>query len=371
MAVRIMHTADNHIGIEFRNQPVLRDRLKQERLEALRRIVAEASARDCHFLVVAGDLFDSVNVPAKLIAEVSGILAAFTGDVLVLPGNHDFYEGRGSRLWGEFQQKAAGPNIHLLSEHAPVVFHAEGREVVFYPCHCPSKHAEKHVAGWVSEVPKSPGALHIGIAHGNVEGLGRDDEGNYFNMSLGDLRSAGVACWLLGHIHAPSPQPGYVGSDHFFMPGTHTPEHVKRKTEGYAWYIEVDEVFSIRFERYRSGGILFQRMERPLHSDADIESLRQALQQQEESVTILDLRLGGRLSEEEIARVVGLIEELKARYLDVSLHSEMEKRIDAARISAEFSDGTYPFRLLSGLSVHPEDSLALQLAYDIIKTMNP
>jgi hypothetical protein len=112
-------------------------------------------------------------------------------------------------------------------------------------------------------------------------------------------------------------------------------------------------------------------MERPLHSDADIESLRQALQQQEESVTILDLRLGGRLSEEEIARVVGLIEELKARYLDVSLHSEMEKRIDAARISAEFSDGTYPFRLLSGLSVHPEDSLALQLAYDIIKTMNP
>jgi DNA repair exonuclease SbcCD nuclease subunit len=371
MSVRIMHTADNHIGIEFRNQPALRDRLKQERLDALRRIVVEASARDCHFLVVAGDLFDSVNVPAKLVGEVSGILGAFTGDVLVLPGNHDFYEGRESRLWGEFLGKATGTNIHLLAEHAPVAFHVEGREVVFYPCHCPSKRAEKHVAGWVSDVRKSPEALHVGIAHGNVEGLGRDDEGNYFNMTLADLRSAGVACWLLGHIHAPSPQPGYVGSDLFFMPGTHTPEHVKRRTEGYAWYIEVDDASAFRFERFRSGGILFQRVERQLHSESDIASLRQSLDQPEEGVRILDLRLGGRLTEEEIAGLVRLIEELTARYLDVSFHREIDTRIDAARISAEFADGTYPYRLLSGLSESPEDSQALQLAYDIIKTMKP
>jgi hypothetical protein len=35
----------------------------------------------------------------------------------------------------------------------------------------------------------------------------------------------------------------------------------------------------------------------------------------------------------------------------------------------EFADGTYPFRLLSGLSTHPDDSQALQLAYDIIKSL--
>ncbi len=364
-----MHTADNHIGIEFRNRPILRERLKTERLEALARIVEAANAHQCHFLVVAGDLFDSVNVPQKLVREVCDILRAFRGEVLVVPGNHDFYEGTESRIWRHFTDAATGSNLHLLVEYVPVTFHADGREVVFYPCHCPSKHGEQHVTGWVSETPKSPEAIHIGIAHGNVEGLGRDDEGNYFSMTMDDLRTAGVRCWLLGHIHAPSPQPGYVGSDLFFMPGTHSPEHVKRKTEGYAWQIEFDDSGSVRFERFRSGGIRFQRVERQLHSEADIETLGEELRQPEEALTILDLRLGGRLSEQEIAQLGLLEENLKERYLDVSLQSEIEKRIDAARISMEFADGTYPFRLLSGLSTHPDDSQALQLAYDIIKSL--
>lgn len=371
MPVRIMHTADNHIGIEFRNRPLLRDRLKRERMDALVRIVTAANDRNCHFLVVAGDLFDSVNVPQKLIREVCEILRGFRGEVLVVPGNHDFYEGADSRIWRHFMDASTGSNLHLLVEYAPVTFHADGREVVFYPCHCPSKHGEQHVIGWVAETPKGSDALHIGIAHGNVEGLGRDDEGNYFNMSQDDLRSAGVACWLLGHIHAPSPQPGYLGRDLFFMPGTHTPEHVKRWTEGYAWDIEFDDASAVRFDRFRSGGILFQRMERRLYSESDISMLGEALRQPQESVTVLDLRLGGRLSEEELAQLTQLEEELKLRYLDVSLQTDIEKRIDSARISREFADGTYPHRMLSSLSHDTGDSQALQLAYDIIKSLNP
>lgn len=366
-----MHTADNHIGIEFRNQPVLRDKLKQERLDALRRIVSEANAKTCHFLVVAGDLFDNVNVPNKLVREVCEILRSFSGDVLVVPGNHDYYESGDSRLWRYFTDTVAHTNVHLLIDHAPCVFHAEGREVLFYPCHCPSKHGQEHVIGWVADMPKSQASLHVGIAHGNVEGLGRDDEGNYFNMPLQDLRSAGVHCWLLGHIHAPSPAPGYVGQDLFFMPGTHTPEHVKRTTEGYAWYIEFNEENTARFERFRSGNILFNRVERALNAQIELDSLRQALDLPEKAITVLELRLEGRLTENEIREVSSLEEALKSSFLDVTLRSDIVKRIDPGMISAEFEDGTYPHRLLSRLSDHPEDSQALQLAYDIIKSLKP
>lgn len=371
MSIKIMHTADNHIGIEFRNQPALRDRLKQERLDALRRIVVEANARNCHFLVVAGDLFENINVPQRLVNEVCVMLRSFSGEVLVVPGNHDYYEGVESRLWRYFTEAATGSNIHLLVRHEPETFQADGRNVIFYPCHCPSKHGQEHVIGWVTDLPKASEALHIGIAHGNVEGLGRDDEGNYFNMKPEELRSAGVHCWLLGHIHAPSPQPGYVGKDLFFMPGTHSPEHVKRTTEGYAWSIDIDDEAVVRFERYRSGGMRFQRVERQLHSLADIASLSQALDHPEKGITMLDIRLAGRLSEDEIAELLGLEEELKSKYLHVNLTSDIVKRIDAVQISAEFPDDTYPQWLLSRLSEHPEDTQALQLAYDIIKSMNP
>lgn len=369
MPVRIMHTADHHIGLEFRNQPALQDKLKEERLDALRRIVSEANTRACHFLAVAGDLFENVSVPQKLIREVCGILRAFNGDVLVVPGNHDYYEGPESRLWRYFTEQTGQTNVHLLVNYSPAVFHADGREVRFYPAHCPSKHGKEHVIGWVSGLPKDQNILHIGIAHGNVEGLGRDDEGNYFNMSQQDLRSAGMHCWLLGHIHAPSPAPGYVGPDLFFMPGTHTPEHVKRTTEGYAWYIEYDDALSPRYERFRSGNLLFKRVQQTLMSSSDIEVLRRSLDLPEKSVMILDLRLEGRLTEDELNEVVKLEQELKDNFLSVTLSSEIVKRIDVRMISAEFPDGTYPNRLLHKLTERPEDSQALQLAYDIIKGM--
>lgn len=371
MSVRIMHSADHHIGIEFRNQPELRDRLKQERLDALRRIVTEANARSCDFLVVAGDLFENINVPQKLVREVCDILRAFSGEVLVVPGNHDYYEGRDSRLWKFFTDAAVGSNIHLLNSHQPETFHADGRDVIFYPCYCPSKHGQEHVISWVADIPKAADALHIGIAHGNVEGLGRDDEGNYFNMRPEELRAAGVHCWLLGHIHAPSPQPGYVGRDLFFMPGTHTPEHVKRTTEGYAWFIDIADADSIRFERFRSGGIRFLRMEKQLHSLADISALSAALAHPEQGITVLDLLLSGRLSNDEIEALKSLEAELKSKFLHISITSNIIKRIDAGQIAAEFPDRTYPQRLLTRLADSPVDMQALQLAYDIIKSMKP
>jgi len=237
MSIKIMHTADHHIGIEFRNQPELREILKKERLEALKRIVSEANTRQCDFLVLAGDLFENHNVSQVLVNQVCDILTIFTGQVLVVPGNHDYYQEADPGLWTHFRDNTEHSNIHLLVRHEPEIFQADGKDVCFYPCYCPSRHADQHVIGWVADRQKASNALHIGIAHGNVQGLGRDDEGQYFNMTPEDLRAAGVHCWLLGHIHAPSPLPGYVGGDLFFMPGTHTPEHMKRSTEGYAWFI--------------------------------------------------------------------------------------------------------------------------------------
>ena len=82
--------------------------------------------------------------------------------------------------------------------------------------------------------------------------------------------------------------------------------------------------------------------------------------------TLLDLRLQGRLTEEEMSDLMQLEQSLRDQYLDVALQADILKRIDAGKISAAFPDGSYPNRLLTALSMDPSDGHALQLAYDLI-----
>ena len=60
MSVSILHTADLHIGLRFRHiqNDKARDRLVQERMDALKNMVLMANERRTDFFVIAGDLFD-------------------------------------------------------------------------------------------------------------------------------------------------------------------------------------------------------------------------------------------------------------------------------------------------------------------------
>lgn len=92
MSLRILHTADNHIGPSFNQYPeAARGRLMDERFASLERLVATANHRQANFIVVAGDLFDKTTVTKAQIERVVKMLGKFEGEsVLVLAGNHDF-----------------------------------------------------------------------------------------------------------------------------------------------------------------------------------------------------------------------------------------------------------------------------------------
>lgn len=102
--VRIIHTADNHIGLKFNNYrgSNAQSALIQERFDALQNIVDASKQKDAHFLVVAGDLFDDLKVTNKDIKTVVDILKKSPAEVLVLPGNHDYYDGKDNKLWKGF-----------------------------------------------------------------------------------------------------------------------------------------------------------------------------------------------------------------------------------------------------------------------------
>lgn len=367
MSIRILHTADNHIGISFPRYPDdVRERLLAERFEALERLVTTANEREAHFFVVAGDLFDKLSVSAADIKRTVEVLKRFEGEaVLVLAGNHDFCEGTDSKLWKTFRKAAEGTNVMALTEIRTHNFNVDDQQVRFYACPCPTKKGKEPMTGWVADEPKDEGILHIGLAHGNVEGLGLDADQRYFNMTEAGLRAAGLLTWLLGHIHVPAPPPSTTGTPVFYMPGIHTPESVKNTHPGHAWWIEMEPDGACKHEQLTSGAIRFIRVKEVLEHANDIDALKQKCAKFDAPNTMLDLQLTGRLTAEGTAALNALESELEGRFLHLSTDREIAEVLTAAAIAASYPDKTLPNALLSALLAdeeHPGDAnLALQL----------
>jgi exonuclease SbcD len=371
MTLRLLHTADNHIGLSFNQYPeAARERLIAERFASLERLVTTSNERKADFFVVAGDLFDKTSVTRTQVERAVQILGKFEGEaVLVLAGNHDFCEGPDSKLWKQFRAAADGNRVFDLTEPCVRNFETDDYRVRFYACPCPSKHGKEHAIGWVADEEKSGGMLHIGIAHGNVEGLGLDADQRYFNMADSDFRKAGLHTWLLGHIHVPAPAPGTTGKPLYFMSGIHTPDSVKCSHPGHAWWIELDADGSCRHEQLTTGAIRFVRLFTDLQHTNDILELRANCESLDAPSTILDLQLSGRLREEEVTELNAMLGEISPAFLNFSQERNIAPVLDASAIAKRFPDGTLPGALLHALladDAHPGDA---HLALDIIETL--
>lgn len=371
MALRILLTADNHIGISFAQYPdVVRDRLLEERFAALERLVCTANERCAHFLVVAGDLFDKQMVAKKMVEKAVGILARFEGEhVLVLAGNHDFYEGGDNKLWKWFRELVQGTCVLPLLEPVRKRFECDDVHVCFYACPCPSKHGQDHVIGWVADEEKEAGTIHVGIAHGNVEGLGLDADQRYFNMSEQQLRAAGLHTWLLGHIHVPAPAQGTTGRPLYFMPGIHTPDSVKCSHPGHAWWIELDAGGGCRHEQLTAGGVKFVRLIRQIGDADGVTALRSECDALDPADTILDLQLSGRLREDATGELRQWLDDIRPRFLHLTHDLDIAPVLDAAGIGRRFPEGTLPNELLRGLLADDANPGDAHLALEIIESL--
>lgn len=94
-------------------------------IDALGRAAADARARGCAVLVVAGDLFDSMRPSPQVIAAVKDALRQGPRDVVVMPGNHDRASDEdGDHALGPLRSECqvfATPGAFVVGRHAVVV----------------------------------------------------------------------------------------------------------------------------------------------------------------------------------------------------------------------------------------------------------
>ena len=374
MPIRIVHTADNHLDLPFRQYPAeVASRLIEERFLALGRLVAVANERNAHFFVVAGDLFDSTRVKVGDIDKAAAVLRGFDGvAVIVVPGNHDHYANSETEVWRRFRRATeADARIDLLVDPAVKSYDVEGQAVHFFPCACPSKTGAEPTIGWVAEsAAQHATGLKIGIAHGNVTGLGLDAEGQYFNMEPAALEAAGIATWLLGHIHVPFPTSESGERSPYFMAGTHTPDSLRCRHAGSAWSIECDGDRVTRYERLAPGEITFRRLTQELLSVDDVAGFVRTCEALDAGSTVIDLQLSGRLSAAERAHLTAEIDRLRAGFLNLTEESNIHDRIDAAQIEREYRSGGLAQRLLTALLADADHPDAATLAHRLIEEVS-
>lgn len=368
MSLKIFHTGDLHIGMKFSSYPEqVRDKLVEARFETLEELVLQANNEQCNLFVIAGDLFDKINIPVKDILRVIAILEKFAGDcVLLIPGNHDYDNGM-VELWQRFKDNITG-NIVLLNEYRPYSLQGYDLDVMVYPAFCDSKHSESNRIEWINELEEREEAeWELGIAHGALKGLSPDMSREYFNVSEDELLETGIDLWLLGHTHLPFPEGEEVLNRKVFNAGTPEPDGLDCKHQGIAWFIEIDEEKNTTAELVQTGKYYFSDLEYHLEEETDLKKIKDDLLGDKPTYRVLRLILKGRIQEGLFSEIEFFYQDLRRElaYLDID-DSNLKLRITDELIDKEFAPGSFPYLVLKELAAAGEED-AIQLAYEMIK----
>ncbi len=186
--LNILHAADLHLDSAFggltREQAALR---RKESRAMVDRMVDFANDHGAHLMLLSGDLFDSDSVYSQTAEELCGALGHFGGQVLIAPGNHDYYGAKGAYMrlpWPE--------NVHI--------FTSATMERIDFPALGCSVYGAAFTG---AEMPAWNGfradcnGTAIGVLHGEA---GVKDSA-YRSISQQAIADSGLDYLALGHVH--------------------------------------------------------------------------------------------------------------------------------------------------------------------------
>ena len=371
--MKIFLTGDNHIGLKYasHNEAAV---LCEKRIAAFQSMVDCANKENCALFVIAGDMFENTySVSKRDIKTLLDTLSRFLGTVVVLPGNHDYYDAE-VKVWQYFKDvMQTHDNIMILTEYRPYELTCDDDDVVLYPAHCTSLHSApgQNNLDWIKDEDiDANGAYHIGIAHGAVEGETIDNEGAYFLMKRSELERIPVDVWLIGHTHVPFPrnlkEDAYTVGEKIFNAGTHVQTDVSCNTDGQCFIIEIEKDKTVKAKKFVSGNIRFYRKSIAV-SAGEFES---AVFNELEDIAdeaVVDVLLNGAVTAEEYEDRHRILDKLLARFIEGTYNdATLSRLITKELIEAEFPETSLSAGLLSALLDDPKEA---QLAYELLKSL--
>ena len=375
--IRIYVTGDNHFGKKYDRYPEVKDKLIESRFNVLEEMVHNAEAEGCELFVITGDLFDSINtVKVSDVKRVVNILAEFVGNVIVLPGNHDYYTGD-EKVWNDFEKalSSVSHNITLIKEFRPYTFDTSEDKVILYPAFCQAKHSTKNNLDWIkaSDIQKA-GVINVGIAHGAIQGITPDMKEEYFLMTESELLGIPMDVWLIGHTHIPYPadlkEDADIAGYKIFNAGTHEQTDLHNNTDGNGFIISVEKdgiSAKVLARKHISGKIHFYDIDVKVKPDSETvlaDSIRSAISERNKNA-VVRLRVSGSIKQTEYSEKGKVYKELLGGYLTYEINDdELSEEITVEKILDEFAETSFAAKFLEGLIDRPTE---LQMAYQLLQ----
>ncbi len=177
MPTRFIHTADWQLGKPYEridNEDDKRSLASQARFDVLKTIGERIKAHQAEFVLVAGDLFDSITPSHANVSKAFERMGSWNVPVFIIPGNHDC-GGPGSLWESDYlvaEQRKLAPLVKVLLEKKPFVH----GDVVIYPCPLLRRSDTADLTAWLRDPSVHPAEhatkTRIILAHGTVQGFG-------------------------------------------------------------------------------------------------------------------------------------------------------------------------------------------------------
>lgn len=265
--MKFLHTSDWQMGMKADSVGLRAERVRDERLEAARRVVQAAKEQGVEFILLTGDVFEDNAVDRLLVRKVGEILRAFPGSVYIIPGNHDPLSPGSVWEHGVWQETT---NIAVIRKPEPV----ELEGCILFPCPLQEKYSTKNPVAWINA--KDATKPTIGLAHGNVEGIPNGEPD--YPIPRDAANRQGLDYLALGHWHSFARYDDADGVCRMAYAGTHETTKFGERDSGNAVVVEIAERGSPpKLTPVKTGRLVWRTIERTIDQPHSLEALIEEL----------------------------------------------------------------------------------------------
>lgn len=318
-AVRFLHTADWQLGLAAGHVPGDAGAIvRRERMQTIRRIGEVAHTTKAEFIIVAGDVFEHHALRPATVRSFFEAVEPIAAQIYLLPGNHDPLSSDAIYL-SELWKRECPSHVHVLRSREPVIAR-EG--VALLPCPLLERSTLGDSTAHLTPDFGPEGCVRIGVAHGGIkEILEPMNVGKLVHNTISRDRAARARLdyLALGDWH------GLLRvDDRAWYPGTPEATRFEEKEPGNVLLVEIDGPSAApRVTPHRVSGLVWKTAAFTLHGDADITLVDRFLDGLDRGdTTLLKLVLTGKIDVSMRARLDGILEKARDRFLHVRVRDE-------------------------------------------------